>query len=666
MSILTSLHKRLNLGLDERAASAELVQAPVLRMRRLTQLAALIAAAFLISLLSFFEETSGVMLLLMLAGVAVPVASWFIGRLRRPEAGGLALLFGSAGILGAVIWVSNGLHDEGMLVFPVLLLMAELLITTAQFLLLTAAMLLYVLAVAVATHYGWRVDAPTTATWDAWQTITIALLAASVASWLVLNDLRIALARLASQMEITRASEQQALHLSAHDGLTGLPNRTHGRLQIEQLMAQARRDRNSVAVAFVDLDNFKLINDNLGHGAGDEFIRQTSARLKGAVRGGDVVARFGGDEFILGLGGLDAAEGALHVIEKVLDHLQGCINAHGHELTVTCSIGVALFPNDGDDYETLVRKADLAMYDAKAAGRNSIRFFDATMNDSARESLWLIHELRGAIARGELLLHFQPIVDLRTGQVVHAEALLRWQHPARGSISPAEFIPLAESSGLIVEIGEWVIREACRSAVAWHRAGLGGIGVAINLSPVQFRSGEIVTVIEEALATHGLDARLLELEITESQLVHSNERFLHCMADLKAMGVRVAVDDFGTGYSNLAYLQDFKVEVLKIDQSFVRRLGEDEQRNSIVRAIITMAHSLGLKTVAEGIETSQQLALLQQLGCNCGQGYLLARPAPWQDFVNKVKAGEGRLQVAASPPDARSPLESSESSSPLA
>jgi len=659
MSILTAL----NNALGERF---EPLQAPVLRMRRLTQLSALISVAFLASLISFYEQASTQMLDLIVAGVVVPLFSWAVGRLRRPESGGILLLFGSAFILGCVIWVSNGLHDEGLLVFPVLLLMAELLITRLQFLLLTAAMLLYVLTLAVATERGWRVDAPLTPTWDAWETITIALLAATAVSWLVLNDLRNALVRLEAQMELSHASERQAVHLSAHDGLTGLFNRTHGRLQIEQVMAQARRDRTSVAVAFVDLDNFKLINDNLGHGAGDEFIRQTSERLRAAVRSGDVVARFGGDEFILGIAGLTKPEDATHVIQKVLDHLKGTIEAHGHELSLTCSIGVALFPSDGEDYETLVRKADLAMYDAKAAGRNSIRFFDATMSDSARKSLWLIHELRGAIARGELSLHFQPIVDLATGRVVNAEALLRWRHPVRGTIPPSEFIPLAESSGLIVEIGEWVIREACRSAVAWHRAGLTGVGVAINLSPVQFRSGEIVAVVEQALLAHGLDAGLFELEITESLLVQCNERFQRSMAALRAMGVRVAVDDFGTGYSNLAYLQDFQVELLKIDRSFVRRLGEDEQKSSLVRAIIQMAHSLGLKTVAEGIETTQQMDLLRLLGCNFGQGYLLARPAPWQDFVNTVRGGELRQSASASLPDARGPLESSESSSPQA
>jgi diguanylate cyclase (GGDEF)-like protein len=659
MSILTALSHALG-------GRSEPVRAPVLRMRRLTQLTAVMSLAFLVSLVSFFDGATHLTLGLLAAGILVPQVSWLVGRRRGPESGGILLLFGSAFILGCVVWFSNGLHDEGLLVFPTLLLMAELLITRLQFLLLTAAMLLYVLALAVATHYGWRVDDPLTPTWDAWQTITIALLAAAIVSWLVLNDLRDALARLESQMELSQASERQAVHLSAHDGLTGLFNRTHGRLQIEQVMAQARRDRTSVAVAFVDLDNFKLINDNLGHGAGDEFIRQTSERLRAAVRSGDVVARFGGDEFILGIAGLARPDDATHVIQKVLDHLKGTIEAQGHELSLTCSIGVALFPNDGEDYETLVRKADLAMYDAKAAGRNAIRFFDATMSDSARESLWLIHELRGAVARGELSLHFQPIVDLASGRVVNAEALLRWQHPARGAIPPSEFIPLAESSGLIVEIGEWVIREACRSAAAWHRAGLAGVGVAINLSPVQFRSGEIVTVVEQALSAHGLDAGLFELEITESLLVQCNERFQRSMSALRAMGVRVAVDDFGTGYSNLAYLQDFQVELLKIDRSFVRRLGEDEQKSSLVRAIIQMAHSLGLKTVAEGIETTQQLELLRQLGCNFGQGYLLARPAPWQDFVNRIRAGERRPAGAASPPDARSPLESSESSSPQA
>lgn len=620
--------------------------APVLRMRRLVQLASLIGTAFGISLVAFslFSAISPTMLVLLGVGTVVPALSVLLARRLRPEAGGLLLLFGCTLVIGAIIWTSNGLHDEGMLVFPVLLLMAELLITTLQFLILTATMMLYVLVLALATQHGWRVDAPLTSTWDAWQTVTIALLAASAASWLVLNDLRNALARLEAQVQATRDSEQQARHLSAHDALTGLLNRTHGRLQIEQLLAQARRDGQHVALAFVDLDNFKLINDNLGHVAGDEFIRQCAARLKVAVRASDVVARFGGDEFILGIGGLSSVDEAVRLAETVLDRLKGTIHAIDHELTVTCSIGVAVFPSDGADYESLVRKADVAMYDAKSAGRNAIRFFDASMNESARETVWLIHELRGAIGRCELSLHFQPIVDLARDTVVSAEALLRWQHATRGAISPAEFIPLAESSGLIVEIGRWVIHEACRCAAAWNRAGHAGLGVAVNLSPVQFRNGDLVETIERALRHHGLDAGLLEIEITESLLVQRDERFQGAITALKAQGVRVAVDDFGTGYSNLAYLQDFKVDVLKIDQSFVRRLDSDESGRSIVRAVVQMAHSLGLKTVAEGIETAETMALLKQLGCNYGQGYFIAKPQALEGFEATV------ARLCAAPP----------------
>ena len=632
----------------KRLRGAHADPAPGLRLRRLTQLALLISGAFFVSLLSFFGGAPPTMRILLCVGVAMPLASIALARLYRPETGGELLLFGCAGIVGGLIWTSNGLHDEAMLVFPVLLLMAELLITTAQFLMLTGAMLVYVLVLGLATQHGWRFDQPLTSTWDAWETITIALLAAAAASWLVLNDLRNALARLEAQIAITRSSEQQARHLSAHDALTGLPNRAHGRLQIEQLIAQARREGLSVAVAFVDLDNFKLINDNLGHGAGDEFIRQTGARLKTAVRGGDVVARFGGDEFILGIAALANADAAAQVAENVLSQLNGTIHAHGHALTVTCSIGVAMYPSDAEDYETLVRKADVAMYDAKSAGRNAIRFFDASMNESARESLWLIHELRGALARQELSLHYQPIVDLASGAVVRAEALLRWQHPVRGAISPAEFIPLAESSGLIVEIGEWVIQAACADAAAWLRQGGAGIGVAVNLSPVQFRSARLVDVVEQALARSGLDARLLEFEITESLLVRSNAQFQRTIGALKARGTRVAVDDFGTGYSNLAYLQDFQVDVLKIDQSFVRRLGAEPRKQTIVRAIIQMAHSLGLATVAEGIEAAEAMALLKELGCNYGQGYFIARPAPVEVFVARLAAAAKPMAVDAS------------------
>jgi len=429
-----------------------------------------------------------------------------------------------------------------------------------------------------------------------------------------------------------KKAEQQIEFLAYHDPLTGLPNRLLLEDRLQQAVAQAERNRTRLALVFIDLDNFKKINDSLGHAAGDALLMQVSSRLKQCVRDTDTISRQGGDEFVIVLRELEDAEATLPVLAKIMESLQEPFNAEGNELSTSASIGVALYPEDGADFETLRKKADMAMYRAKEAGRNTYRFFDQEMDVEAVEHLLMRNGLRRALERQEFVLHYQPQIDLRSGQVTGAEALLRWQHPEFGLVPPGRFIPIAEDSGLIVPIGEWVIREACRQAASWRQAGLPSLVVAVNLSAVQFRRGNVEQTVVQALAQSGLDASLLELELTESLLLQNVESVLATVKRLKQLGVKLAIDDFGTGYSSLSYLKRFDIDKLKIDQSFIRDLASDPDDAAIVRAIIQMAHSLGLRAIAEGVETPDLLQALRSFGCDEAQGYHFARPMPADEF----------------------------------
>ena len=369
-----------------------------------------------------------------------------------------------------------------------------------------------------------------------------------------------------------------------------------------------------------------------------------AGRLQGAVREMDTVSRQGGDEFLIVLTEASDLDAISALAKHVLNSMIQPFSLKGMQIVTSVSIGVALYPEDGDDFAALLKHADLAMYQAKAAGRNAFRFFDARMNADIIERLSLDSGLREALRQEHFVLHYQPIVDIRDGRLLAAEALIRWRHPQRGMLGPNRFIPAAESSGLIVEIGEWVLNEACRQMKVWRAAGLPAFVLSVNLSPVQFRRGNLEVMVAAALQRYGVPAQCLELELTESLLLQDSARFIDSLAGLKALGVRLSIDDFGTGYSNLSYLQRFHVDKLKIDQSFVRKLQDSAQDRAIVTAIIQMAKSLQLLTTAEGIEDEETRQLLAQLGCDQGQGYWFARPLVAAEFAayaqrNCVPAG---------------------------
>jgi len=442
--------------------------------------------------------------------------------------------------------------------------------------------------------------------------------------------------------DITEKKKAQRVidYLAHHDALTGLPNRLLVRDRVEQAIAAAKRDNHKIALLFMDLDNFKSINDSLGHASGDVLLEVISHRLRESIRGTDTVSRFGGDEFLVVLSHITASDSVIAVCSKILEDITKPARIDGHELSTSCSIGVTVYPDDGDDFDTLLRKADSAMYYAKDAKGNTYRFFDSKMNADAIERVGLRNGLRIALERNEFVLHYQPQIDLSSGAVIGAEALIRWQHPELGLLPPGKFITLAEDSGLIVPIGEWALREACRQAMAWREQGLPDLVMAVNLSAIQFRRGNLDETVISALKDSGLDPQFLELELTESILIGDTENVLQTVQRLKTLGIKLSLDDFGTGYSSLSYLKRFAVDKVKIDQSFIRDMDKNPSDAAIVRAIIQMSKSLGLRTIAEGIEEEHLIKYLQIYHCDEAQGYYYSRPISSEDFVRWVLASQ--------------------------
>ena len=425
-----------------------------------------------------------------------------------------------------------------------------------------------------------------------------------------------------------RQHEAELEYQANHDSLTGLPNRSLLRDRIEQAIAKAQRDAMRVAVVFVDLDHFKLINDSLGHHIGDRLLLEVADRLMTCVRSHDTVARQGGDEFVLVLNEQHDADETLSIVKRLLDVVSQPWLHNGQEYGLGCSIGISCYPRDGDNPDALLRCADIAMYKAKASGRSTHHTYTPELNQAVSDRLEVQNNLRYALERDEFRVYYQPRVDVASGRIIGAEALIRWECPGKGLIPPDHFISIAEETGLIIPIGQWILQEACRQNRAWQRAGLPSISVSVNLSPIQFRHAGLVQSVADALQQAELDPAWLELELTESFVMHDAERINVAMQSLKALGVDIAVDDFGTGYSSLSYLKRFPVDRLKVDKSFVRDIDSDPDDAAIVRAIITLGHALGLKVVAEGVETPAHLAFLQQHGCDELQGYLFSRPVP--------------------------------------
>jgi diguanylate cyclase (GGDEF)-like protein len=455
--------------------------------------------------------------------------------------------------------------------------------------------------------------------------------------------------RLSVEAQERREAQERVEFLALHDALTQLPNRDLARDRLAQAMADAHRFESLVALVYLDLDHFKAINDSIGHASGDQMLKVVASILRTHVRKADTVCRLGGDEFVLILRNLPNLGAVAPIVSKLIEEVSRPLMIHGQELSTSASAGIAMAPGDGEEFDVLLQRAETAMYRAKEEGRNTFRFFDDQMNHASLERLTMRNGLRKAIDQGQFVLFYQPQIDLIEGRVIGVEALIRWQHPEWGLVPPGKFIPVAEESGLIVPIGDWVIEEACRQGKRWQQQGLPAMTVAVNLSALQFKRGNVEDVVSQALAASGLAAHHLELELTESVLISEPDSVEVRLKALKALGVKLAIDDFGTGYSSLSYLKRFSVDKLKIDQSFVRDLEKHPDEVAIVRAIIQMANSLGLNTIAEGVETQAVGESLRALGCREAQGYWYAKPMPaaaLEDWLHQFLA---RRQVQAQP-----------------
>jgi diguanylate cyclase (GGDEF)-like protein len=457
---------------------------------------------------------------------------------------------------------------------------------------------------------------------------------------------------IAARTKGLEAANHQLQQLATHDVLTGLPNRVILQDRLEQAIAHAAREQQEFAVLLLDLDRFKVVNDSLGHRAGDELLKEVAQRLKGVVRSTDTLVRLGGDEFVIVMASMQSRDQVPAIATRAIESLKPPIPLHGVDVRTSASIGIAFYPSDGATAEMLLAHADAAMYSAKQSALGTYQCFATATSTFTRDRVKFEGELHAALAGGQFELHYQPKVDTASGRVHSAEALIRWRHPERGLLMSGDFIPIAEECGLLDSIGEWVLREACRQAKQWQRQAGRPLRVAVNVSPSQFRLGTLLEMVRSALKAAELEPRFLEIELTETAMMRNAEESIYILESLSRLGVLVSVDDFGTGYSSMSYLRRFPIDKLKIDRTFVKEMTSRPADASIVRAMVSLAHSLNLKVVAEGVETADQLALLQQLGCDQYQGFHFSKALPAKEFERLISTPSQAAQASDIDPDA--------------
>ena len=588
------------------------------RVRQLIVLLMVALSAFAVINLTLLEAP---VLAPLIAGVGLLGGALWLQQQGRVEQSLLVVLWVMTLVATAMIWMRAGIRDLVVLAYPCILVLAAMTLSPRPLVALGSAMVVSLALLVWGELGGWyQPDVQPVGPWS-FVNRALILVVVAVIGRTMARDLQAAVARAEAESSRAKDSAVRLAFLVQHDALTGLPNRLLVQDRFAQALARARRDGSPLAMLVVDLDDFRRVNDSLGHGVGDAVLQRMAERLRMLAAETDTLGRLGADEFVVVSTELADAEALAIFAQRLLDGLAEPFERDGLCIACGSSIGIARFPSDGDTFETLLNRAEAAMARAKADGRNAFRFADAEVDLDVGEHLRLVSELRAGIERGELELHYQPIVHLASGRVGAVEALVRWRHPERGLVSPGAFIPLAERSGLIHPLGNWALEEAATQARRWEARGLPPLVVSVNVSPVQLAQGELDVVVQRVLHATGLPAKQLLLELTESSLVGDAEPLRNRIARLRALGVGLSIDDFGTGYSNLGYLQRFDVQALKIDQRFVRGLADGPQGEAIVRAIAQLAASLGIRTVAEGIEVAAEAERLQALGCDAGQGH---------------------------------------------
>ncbi|WP_102797141.1 putative bifunctional diguanylate cyclase/phosphodiesterase [Bowmanella denitrificans] len=560
-----------------------------------------------------------------------PVSALLYASYRVAATGRIEL--GSALFLGIInfsallfMWSFYGLRDEAIMLLPAVMFFAAMLSGIRLMLWSFAISSVNLLILGWMGQSGqWTREVPMQ---DLNSAFLMFLLLAMTAYgiWAVVSQLRTILDELKLENARYRQSQLQVEQLIHHDPLTGLPNRLKAREMFDTAVVRCSSNQTMVALTFLDLDNFKSINDSLGHKLGDRYLQQVAKTLSATLRESDSLCRFGGDEFVIISTNITHSKQVDALAMRILQCTATALEIDGHELTLTCSMGISMVPQDGMDFDSICQQADLAMYKAKESGRNQYRYFQSGMSEQLSQQLCMERGLRNAIELQQLSIQYQPKVCLQSGMIESVEALLRWEHPQIGEISPEVFIPLAERSGQIGMLGDWVLENAIRQCVEWHKAGLPELSIAVNVSPAQLIRGRFAQTLARLLEQYNLAGQFLLLELTESVFLEAGQELRQSLSVIQGLGVRLAIDDFGTGYSNLAYLKKFQVSQLKIDRSFVTNLMDSVENQAIVTAIVQMARSLGLTTIAEGIEDKQTADFLGQLGCDKGQGYHWSRP----------------------------------------
>lgn len=608
------------------------------RFKRLAQMFwALEFTLIAVTTAQFVNSTDGIATgLILIFGSLISV--YILVKVGKADTAANALFTLLIVAVSILMWRYGGLKDENLLAYPPLLIFAAVLGNSRLFIGLASYAILSIIVIAIATAKGWRVDIPQDNDILAAVNLTIILSLVIYYAWLLSYDLRQALTELSAENKRTLDSKSEIQKLLHHDSLTNLPNRILAREQFLRARAFSSRNNKLVGLMFLDLDNFKVINDSFGHQFGDKVLVRISSRLRSTLRESDSVCRQGGDEFLVIAGEVESEEQIAIIATKLLAEIRRPIQLDETTLIVTASIGIAVVPNDGEDFDAICRSSDMAMYAAKEKGRNDYRFFSTNMEEQAERSLHLLSDMRSAIALEQFELYYQPKIDLTTDTVIGAEALIRWDHPTRGTIPPLDFIPLAERSGVIVELSDWIVETACRECKRWHDDGYTQMNVAVNVSPVQLKREGMAGRIEHALTNSGLPATCLELELTESMLIDDSDVVKDTLTELRHLGAKLSIDDFGTGYSNLSYLKRFDVNVLKIDQSFIGNVATSSQDLALVRAIIQMSAGLNLQTVAEGIETAEVANTVKGMNCDIGQGYYWSKPLPADQFMEYLAA----------------------------